>query len=858
MTYFIIFCLIISQLIFTASAVATQAETQPEADQQIIIVPSQQEMLVLDRYHRAFDADDMVANAVYALRNTRMLELLRTRQELKHFIGGTERARQLAMDKKFTFQFRPRTCHLYLENCNPPTMSLATETLGTNSMATFVRSPLYELRKEIIALYTKEVTYHEDERVKLVFGLIHLSVILIKIDRYVRWFTNDVWQYKNLLPYDECSDTKSNFIIYQHIGRKNCTAKLRAESEKVTTTLLWYRDMLIDRYRLLITRVRYDSRSNYLYKLIYRELEKIGFPSHKQKLMPEPNYRRLSWPANFEQHLHASLANLSRNRDLRLVFPAINNYIDKAMLKAIEANTAMLHRLGDEIHFDADKSKSLRQLTTDSELWQRTRRQFGYLSPVIDFAQVEADFQAQHTATQQRHAHIHKLTNYSAMGLGALGLLSSFNLPPVLQKKPRFAAFTWLIGGSMLAWSEFSNLWHNRASINAVLEGYFGNSHDQHSYAQLQAALKRKDDDMLSFIFSALLLGADLFYINKLTQVFSKLYTRVVGDKNPLAVAWRGHRERIAYRLQHSLGSRVRAAKAVLLGEHLEFYSKNPHIDRALRYLSREWRVPRRVLDKTLFRLVSKEKLASAIRKRTQHSDFLAYLSSSTGVSLFHLTLTEWRLYGEDLKYNLDRVAVDYITSVFFSFMLSWVNFGETKTIFAGLFKKTRANQMHLTMRQRTAIFKTQFLRTLGVGFIGTFPAVSLIEFNQWRNGKKTTQEALHNIIGMSIFGAAYISTLSNIRVQFLREVSRALEGRVGLMFVLHHVNSSLGQWVWVKTKDASGAYKNAAVLGKEGYYLVKAVPLKPERSYLFDFMNNNQHPAVSLQLPHKLEEHYR
>ena len=857
MTYFFIFCLIISQLTFTAIGVATQTETQPEATQQILIVPSQQEMLVLDRYHRAFDADDMVANAVYALRNTRMLELLQTRQELKHFIGGTARARQLAMDKKLTFQFRPRTCHLYLENCNPQTMSLAAETLGTNRMATFVRSPLYELHKRIFTLYTKEVTYHEDERVKLVFGLIHLTAILIKLDRYVRWFTEDVWQYKNILPHDECSDEKADYISYQHIGRKNCKAKLRAESKKITTTLLWYRDMLIDRYRLLITRVRYDSRSNYLYKLIYRELEKIGFPSHKQKLTPEPNYRRLSWPANFEHNLHAALTNLSRNREFRLVFPAINNYIDKAMLKAIKANTAMLHRLGDEIHFDADKSKSLRLLTADRELWQRTRSQFGYLSPVIDFAQVEADFQSQNTADQQRRTRLHKLTNYSAMGLGALGLLSSFNLPPVLQKKPRFAAIVWLIGGSLLTWNEFNNLWHNRSSINAVLDGYFGNSR-QHSHAQLQAALKRKDDDLFSFIFSALLLGADLFYINKLTRVFSKLYTRIVGDKNPLAVALRKKRERIAYRLHHSLGSKVRAGKAVLLGEHLEFYSKNPHIDRALRYLSREWRVPRRVLDKTLFRLVSKEKLASAIRKRTQHSDFIFYLSSSTGVSLFHLTLTEWRLYGTDLKYNLDRVAVDYITSIFFSFMLSWINFGETKTIFAGLFKKTRPHQMYLTMQQRTAIFKTQFLRTLGVGFIGTFPAVSLIEFNQWRNGKKTTHEALRNIIGMSIFGAAYISTLSNLRVQFLREVSRVLEGRKGLMFVLHHFNSSLGQWVWVKTKDASGAYKNAAVLGKEEYYLVKAVPLKPERSYLFDFMNNNQHPAVSLQLPHKLEEHYR
>ena len=194
-------------------------------------------------------------------------------------------------------------------------------------------------------------------------------------------------------------------------------------------------------------------------------------------------------------------------------------------------------------------------------------------------------------------------------------------------------------------------------------------------------------------------------------------------------------------------------------------------------------RLPRKVLDKTLFKLISREKLAAAIRKRTQHSDFIGYLTSSTLVSLTHLTLTEWRLYGSDLKYNLDRVAVDYISSIFFSFMLSWINFGETKTIFAGLFKKTRQNQMHLTCDNEQEFLKRNFNRTLGVGFIGTFPAVSIIELNQLRTGKKTTREALRNIMGMSVFGAAYISTLSNLRVQFLREVSRAIDGRKSFMF---------------------------------------------------------------------------
>ena len=849
------FPLIISQVVCAALALA---EARPETNQRILIVPSQQEMLVLDRYHRAFDADDMTANAVYALRNTKILELLHTRQELKYFIGGIARARKLALDKNLTFQFHQRTCHLYLETCDPKLINIDAEMLGSNGSAAFVRSPLYELHKAIFNLYTQEVTYDEDERIKLVFGLIHISALLSKLDRYISWFARDVWRYKNILPRDECADSDDTYIDYQHVGRKNCQARLHAERDKIIATLAWYRSMIIDRYRILITRVRYDSRSDYLYKLIYRQLEKIGFPFLTKKLKPVPNYRHLSWPANFERHLHEALTGLSQDKGFRRVFPAINNHIDLAMLQALEANTALLHKLGDEIHFEPHKSKSLHLLTRDTKLWQRTRQQFGYLSPVIDFERVEKDFQTQASTAQQQRQRLRKFSDYSAAGLGGIGLLASFNVKPWWNKNPRLAALAWLAGGSLLTWHELRDLLRNKNITDAVLRSYFGNSMDQHTLEEVQAALQLKKHDMLSFALSALLLGADLFLVNKFTSIFSKLHARTIGDKNPLAVTLRNRVELISLRLKRSIGGKARILKAVVMGEHLDYYSRNPHINRALRYLSLEWRVPRRVLDKTLFKIVSKEKLAVAIRKRMQHSDFITYLASSTIVSLTHLTLTEWRLYGNDLKYNIDRVAVDYISSIFFSFMLSWINFGETRTIFAGLFKKTRKNQMHLRLQERTRIFKTQFYRTLGVGFVGTFPAVSLIELNQLRTGKKTTREAVRNIIGMSLFGAAYISTLSNIRVQFLREVSRALEGNKSLMLVLHNFNSLFGQWMWVKTKDASEAYKKGAVLGKEEYYLVKGVRTTTPRSYLFDFMNNKEHPAQSLQLPQRLEEHYR
>ena len=226
---------------------------------------------------------------------------------------------------------------------------------------------------------------------------------------------------------------------------------------------------------------------------------------------------------------------------------------------------------------------------------------------MIDFTQVEKNFRTQATTTDKRRSRIRKISNYSAIGLGVGGLLASVNLPPLLKKKPLLASLIWLVGGSLLTWNELNDLLHNRNTTEMVLNGYFGNSMDQHSWEEVRTAQQIRDSDTLSFAFSALLLGADLFFLNKITNVFGKLHARVVGEKNPLAVSLREHKERIAYRLQRSVGSKARVFKAVLLGEHLEYYSRNPHINRALSFLSREWRLPRRILTRTLFRLISKE-----------------------------------------------------------------------------------------------------------------------------------------------------------------------------------------------------------------------------------------------------------
>ena len=826
-------------------------------EHRIIVVPVQNKMLILDRFHRAFDKDDMEENAVYVLRNTLVRELLQTRKELKYFIGGVQRAREIALDDNLNFELDRSVCNLYLENCDADSINIEAERIGQTGTAMFVRTPLYEIHQAISDIYLTKIDYDVDVRIKLVLGLIHLSALLTKLDRYIIYFKRDVWQHKNLLPVNECDDEPGrDFIPYQYVGRKNCLAKLRTDGKKITDFLAYYRSMIINHYHILVTSVRYDSRSEQLYKLFYRELEKIGFPPLHKPLKPRKNYRKLSWPADFEDRIQTAMHHLETEDKLKIVFPRINNYLDMALLSALKANSAALQQLGKDIHFHP--ASPLMLLTADERLWQKAEEEYSYLTPVIDFSGVKQTLEQKRIEKQRKNAKIKKFSNYVAIGFGVLGLANTVRLPPLLRKRHLTASLAWLVAGGILTYNELSDFIRNGAKINNMINGYFGNGRDNRDVEELHGALQTRRRDKQSLILSLLLLGADLAFLNKLTKVFSRLYVKITRDNRI-----RDGADVIASRLKTKVANNYRTLKSTMGNFKDRFYANNPHIERALQFLGKTWGVPRKVLDRTLYRIVPRSRLEEIIKKRFDDPHFFPHLVNVTSVSLFHLTLTEWGLYRDSIKYNLDRIAIDYISSIFFSVMLTWINFGHTPTAlkpFRTIFKKQRKDLNFKMLKDTTlesaGLFRKHILNGMSVGFIGTLPAVSMVELSQLHRGEKTSKEALRNIMAMSIFGTAYIATISNIRAQLLREV-RTVWAREDIHFILNNANSLFGQWIWIRLKDASGAYKKSGPVDEERHYLIKRVRKEGERSHLFDFMNDIESPAVSLNLPDRIEQNF-
>ena len=829
---------VVCVLCFSWSAVAA-------TPQKFIVVKEKNSLLALDRYHRAFDIKEAEENAVYTLRNTRLRELLRTRKEIIQFLGGIERARQVSLNKNLRYTFARRTCELYLQDCDPDKINVGMEIISESERTLYVKSPLYEIYKDISDIYTKESKLNQDARHKLIYGLVHLSAILSKLDRYLSYFQRDVW--RQMPQIEECGEEQQgkDYAFYRHVGWSNCRLLYKQESKDIVAMLTKFKNSLISRYAILVIKVKYDSRSSPLYRLIYRKLEGVGFPLLKAPLTP--NYDSegmLPWPRYFEQHLAASLEAIERNIDDRKrVFPAISTYLDRALLKALEANTDALAALGKDIHYHPRKAKHLLALTRDSQLWQKASDTYAYLSPVIDFQAVQQVIATRQAGEKNKLASRKKITTTVAIGAGVLGLLGSISLPPFLRKRPILASVSWLVGGSIYTYEELSDYLRNNPLTGDIVNNFKGNIFNDYSYDEFKAAKRLRSNDTYSLAFSLLLLGMDLVYLHKL-GVFDGVYLLVKDSKVATFLANRREtvKSAVAFHINKSKGGMKIFFQRLRDGTHAV---KNPHLNRALQHVSKISGVPRHVLDKTLYQFVSREKLVAAIKLRTGNKYF-RHLLNNTGTSLGHLTLMEFKHYGEDIVHNLDQVAVDYISSVFISVMLTWINFGRQPTIFKGVFGKTRGDTV-ITLQDRASALKTLTGKSTVVGFAGTLPAVSIVELRKASNGETTSRDAWRNILTMSVFGAVYIGTLSNIRTQFLREVRRAFGNREGLHFILNNTNSLMGQWFWIKMKDVTNAYKRTEVVGTDAYYLVKGIVPEGENN-MFDFMNRDEFPRMEFK----------
>lgn len=806
----------------------------------MLIVEDQQQLQVLDRYHRAVDGKNAEAYVIYALRNTLMKELLETRDELKFFLGGLERARKVANDNSLSFTFARNTCELYLEDCHPDSIDISASVIARRGKALVVKNPLYEIYRSISNIYTEDVEFSPALRSKLLHGLVHLSVVMSKLDRYQRFLRHDLW--KHPLP-KECDSRDGGRVLFQHTQQSSCRAKYRQEAEQIIESLQLLRTELLSRYLILRIQVKYDSRSAPLYQLIYRQLERVGFPALKAPLQPDFGSAGIPWPHQFEASLRSAHQQLLQDKELRhKVFPKISNYVDLALLKALQANSKALANLGRDVHFHY-RAKHLLALTRDQKLWEHARTEYGYLDPVINFT---AQFEHFNTYHQQQGIKAKTRSRYLAAtsaASGLIGLASAAKLLPLIKKPSRFAGIAWLIGGSIYAYDELANYLRTVPANDSVINTHTGSSYDHFSLEEFKQAKRANSDSSYGLALSLLLIGIDLAYMHKL-GLFDDVYVLVKDTSIAKFITNRRDTVKSTFSLQMSRSKE--ALKMTWRGLRAgTLTSSNKHINNALRHISKLTGVPSYVLDRTLYRLVDRKKLVAAIHLRTDNHYF-RHLFNSSGTSLMYLTLMEFKHYGNDIRYNLDQVAVDYISSIFISVMLTWVNFGQQPTVFKGVFKNKHGNTV-MSLKERAGVMKSLSLKSTSIGFAGTLPAVSMVELRKVSKGETTSRDAWRNILTMSVFGATYIGTLSNIRSQFLREVRRAFGNREGLHFVLNNANSLFGQWIWIRLKDATNAYKRPDIKANDDYYLVKSIAKDPP-SRMFDFMSDKKDLEESLK----------
>ena len=850
-------------------------------DPQIYVVAGNYEQFTaLDRYHRAFDADDMEANAVYALRTTLIRELLHTRQELKYFIGGKQRGQRIAKDNTFTFEFFHDTCELYVENCYPSIAPDFERPYQDKGNITYVRNPLYDIHQTIDDIYSTKIEFDPQIRKQLIFGMLQLSALMTRLDRFIVFYQRDVWRNKNRLPLGECNDTPNQtYLLFQDNGQDNCLAKMQGEAQKIVEFLQFYRAMIIDNYHILITPIRHHSfKSRTLYQHIYKELEKVGFPASNKQLTLTNNFHGLPRPEHFEKEQNLADMFLRENEKLfQAVAPQINELLDLALLDALKANSNMLEDLGKEIHYLEDKTKFLRPLTCDHRLWEKTSHDFAYLEPTIDFEGIQKKLSANHCQPKQHL--LEKISNIGNLLNVALLLLDFFPSSAnnkgngrwlrewvnkdgkVSTDNKRWAIAVALVAtGAINISSEYREWTEKKPQASYTSNNFLGNFYDRHSEQELLKGLEARKFRLNSDLGHSAVLGImDIAFAGSYLLPVLKSWSSV----NKLTSKLEGIRNRKKLRS---------IARYLETGNN--FYSKHPHLDRALQTLTRATPFTRPQVDAAFAKFKKvidfPDKLLGKRGEGYGLHLFLVSIASLSHLAIMEGALHDWRW--DSMMSNSDSIAVDILSSLFFATFMSWAAFGGGGSKLTYYSRRNGDNLFPITTKEISSFFKrkvffrprpelppmpvanlnrlemffNQTLKTGGIGTVGMFGSQSILKGLQHMRGRES--RSWEDISKLAVYGTLYMAFLGNLRMSFLREIGKGLgetvPGGKSIYFILTQGNSAAGQWVWIVLKEK---YKERVNFSKEHVaptgelFLVKDVSGKKRTSQLFNFIDKEQ-----------------
>jgi hypothetical protein len=170
----------------------------------------------LDRYHNSFTTRDKVSDALYALRNVAVEDLLNTRKGLKLLIGGSSELKRLIKShpkvesQGLTFDLPGGVIDLYLLGLLPgqTTQAVSGAVAPTATPYLYEEEPMLgpltaqrvhgvdqELRPEIATtlrwLTEQEPAYDSRLRERMLLGLVFVSAQLAKFDQQIKFVDKD-------------------------------------------------------------------------------------------------------------------------------------------------------------------------------------------------------------------------------------------------------------------------------------------------------------------------------------------------------------------------------------------------------------------------------------------------------------------------------------------------------------------------------------------------------------------------------------------------------------------------------------------------------------------------------------------
>ncbi len=776
----------------------------------------------LDRFHNPLTTRNPVANTLYAYRNAAVEDLLNTRKALKLLIGGEAGLRPIDGAAGLTFSAPSSVTRLYLSGDIrlhrdiDPTLGAwsaeydqlpprSSEAQYTDEFAASIQW----LGSSSPANRVNTVDVHR----RLALGLAQASALLTKYDQQIRFIENDWWAHRPInSEFYQTEMAEMDRAMAQggsdegaevHYERLKGAFLHRHGMDEPLALLHGHREFLIQRYHLLVI----DVDGQPLYKKIYADMERSGFPNHETAQRPlmdhlPPGTEPIPLPTEFEEQVTAQLTRLAENSSIaQALARKINPTIDRALVSSLRSNTERLNELCQDVHFMGSMSSTLLDLARHEEIRDAAREKYGYLAGPIDFHNGEEQI-LQYLAASDRTTQRLQYAGYAAgIGLGVAALVASQGTAGLFLG---VGARSWLFG-SMLFSTAMSGLnYVDARDVAHAANGMFFGGTLYGSAAAARESLLIAQDQYRMLIASLVLCGFELHQIQavaRLVPLFQRATQPFAALSRNQVTGLRSALSRVAAQVE----SLVPAGRALIsyLQRSLDLVAGNPtllNFEQAIPMVATELRL---TAAQARARLLTIPRLGPLLQNAGGRVSAVPAIwvkvARDLTVNGIMNVIAQREARGDRFMDEFGNVALTFATSTITTGILSYL--GNSINI--------RGRPSAEVSRRLHAISARNFWVGVGVHGISTSIAEALDEFHH--PGIRTVDDRLQTVAARALFGGIFMATSGTLRSGISRRLEESLETRLRstsvqlIMLPISAMNNGFGSWHFVKIASAIG-----------------------------------------------------